>query len=263
LRGDDFVVTVVQDVGICVRQWDWSETSQVVCVLGRESGLVRAVAKGSKRPKAKFSGGVEVPTRGEFQARVKQAEGLSLLTAWDLVETFPKARGTVSGFYAALALVDVAYHAMEHSDPYPAVFDELLACLRAVGEGERRDTLALLWFVWCVLSETGHRPELECDVRTGEAPGPEASWAFAPRLGGLVTGAGDATSGPVWRVRGSTVKLLRGMPSVFDGGGVGFGTFAERPETEAEGRALRLLVEYFKEVFHAEAAALRAFVERG
>ncbi len=255
------MVTPIHDFGICIRQWDWSETSQVVCVLAREHGLIRAVAKGSKRPKSRFSGGVEVPTRGEFQARVKQTEGLSLLTAWDLVETFPKARSTLSAFHASLALVDAAYHAMEHSDPHPAVFDELLASLRVVGDTAQTDAAAVLWFLWCLLSETGHRPDLEADMRTGEALGPETSWAFAPKLGGLVMGAGDSATGLVWRVRGATVRLLRGMPSTFDG--TGFEKWAGGKESaETQGRAMRLLAEYFGEVFHAEAAGLRAFVER-
>ena len=39
----------VKDIAICVRHWDWSETSQTVSILCREHGLVRAVVKGARR----------------------------------------------------------------------------------------------------------------------------------------------------------------------------------------------------------------------
>ncbi len=257
-------MSAIQDLGICIRQWDWSETSQVVCVLGRETGLVRAVAKGSRRPKARYSGGLEVPSAGEFQARLKQGEGLSLLTSWDLSETFPRARTSLSAFHTALALVDVAFHSLEHADPHPAVFDELLATLRAVGESDRTDRIALLWFLWCVLSETGHRPELTIDVRTGGALGPESDWAFAPQLGGFVSSAiPDAGTGPLWRTRATTARLLRTLPSEFGKQGLSvFVAGAPSDRVETERRAARLLAQYFVEVFHCEPDALVTCLER-
>lgn len=46
----------VSDDAVCIRHWDWSETSQTVSLFTRGHGLVRALAKGSKRPKSPYSG---------------------------------------------------------------------------------------------------------------------------------------------------------------------------------------------------------------
>ena len=64
-------MATVTDDAVCIRQWDWSETSQTVSVFAREHGLLRGVAKGSKRENSRFSGGLEVLTRGEVMAIVK------------------------------------------------------------------------------------------------------------------------------------------------------------------------------------------------
>src|SRR5262245_12470421 len=96
----------ITDQAICIRQWDWSETSQTVSLFSREHGILRAVAKGAKRENARFSGGLEVATRGEIIARIKPGDTLSLLIAWDLQEVFPGTRARLQSFHAAMLLMD-------------------------------------------------------------------------------------------------------------------------------------------------------------
>jgi len=63
--------------GVCVRVWDWSETSQTASILTRDLGVVRVIAKGSKREKSDYSGGLEPATCGRLTARLKPGDGLS------------------------------------------------------------------------------------------------------------------------------------------------------------------------------------------
>ena len=46
----------LKDTAICIRRWDFSETSQTVSLLTREHGILRGLAKGAKREKGTFSG---------------------------------------------------------------------------------------------------------------------------------------------------------------------------------------------------------------
>lgn len=249
----------VIDQAVCIRQWDWSETSQTVSVFARGHGIIRGVAKGSKREGSKFSGGLEVLTRGEVVANVKAAEGLALLTAWDLQETFPAARATLSAFYAGMCMLDLVHHAVRDSDPHEGLFDGLVACLRRLGEA-REDRAATLAFLWGVLDETGHRPELDRDVRGGGVLAEAASYGFVPRLGGVTVDdrRGDGADGPVLRVRAETVALLRAVAAASDGD-VAAGELEAEAADAAVGRALRLLAVYFREVFAADPPSLRAF----
>ena len=59
---------ILSDSAICIRCWDYSETSQTVSLLTKENGLIRGIAKGSKRDKGPFSGGFDPLTRGHIVA---------------------------------------------------------------------------------------------------------------------------------------------------------------------------------------------------
>ena len=123
-------VASIIDQAVCIRQWDWSETSQTVSLLCREQGLVRGIAKGSKREKSKFSGGFEVLTRGELQSIMKPTADLATFTAWDLQETFPAVRRSLQSYYSGMYLADLVRHALTERNPHPALFDSLVEALR-------------------------------------------------------------------------------------------------------------------------------------
>jgi DNA repair protein RecO (recombination protein O) len=241
---------MVTDEGVCIRQWDWSETSQTVSIFTRGQGIIRGIAKGAKRENARFSGGIEIMTRAEVISSSKPTDGLTLLAAWDLLETFPAARRSLSAFYAGMGMLDVVQRSLSERDPHPGLYDALVEGLRSLGE-PAADRRALLRVIWKALDETGHRPELARDVSTGGDLEPARSYAFSARLGGLTRDDHGAAPG-VWRVRAETVDLLRALA-------------AGSPPDGDEGavdRATRLLALYFREVFACELPALKAWLER-
>jgi DNA repair protein RecO (recombination protein O) len=250
-----------KDEAVCIRQWDWSETSQTVSLFGRESGVLRAVAKGAKRERGPFSGGLEVLTRGEMIAISKAPPAMATLTAWDLRETFGAVRQSLGAFRAGMYLVDLVHHAVTDADPHPALFDALVSALRALGVGDaapaRRESEAVLRFEWATLSETGYRPELHRDVAGGggglvDSP----TYAFSPRLGGLTADTGLAD---VWRVRSETVRVLRAIDAGGEEAGPeGCGGLSAFP-TGSVARASLLLAHYLREILGREPPAMRAY----
>jgi len=227
------------DQAVCIRHWDWSETSQTVSLLARSHGLLRALAKGSRRPKAPFSGGLELLTLGRAGLIVKPATELALLTEWDLQEIFPALRTSLRAHHAGLYFADLTHHALVDRDPHPALFDALVTALRGLAEPGSVAT-ALLRYQWSVLVETGHRPVVGADAATGEPLRPAAVYRFRPELGGLVMPTGG--SAPGWPVRAQTVAVLRGL----EGGGP-----MEGP-AESVDRANRLLASCLRYVLGRE-----------
>ena len=73
-------VPQLRDIAVCVRHWDFSETSQTVSLLTREHGILRGLAKGSRRDKGDFSGGIDLLTCGEVIAIVKPSGAMATLT---------------------------------------------------------------------------------------------------------------------------------------------------------------------------------------
>jgi DNA repair protein RecO (recombination protein O) len=238
-------VPTVTEQALCIRQWDWSETSQTVSLLGRDSGLVRAIAKGAKRENSRFSGGLEPLTRGEMIAILKPSADLGQLIAWDLQETFPVLRSRLSAFYAGMYMAELVHSALTERDPHPALFDALLAALRALGlPAAERD--AVLRFQWATLVEAGYRPELDADIISGGPLAPARSYLFLARQGGFASDTGAEAPG-AYRVRAETVAGLRDLAA----GGT--------PAPETTERASRLLALYLREILGRDMPSMHAY----
>jgi DNA repair protein RecO (recombination protein O) len=200
----------VIDQAICLRTWDWSETSQTALLFLRRLGALRVLAKGSRRAKAPFSAGLEVATRGEVRVFPRHGAGLSTLASWDLEERYQTPRASLEWFHASLYAVEVVSSSLTELDPHPSLFDALDALL---GTDPASDPIgSVVELQWAALTETGHQPELVAPPAEQPEPGAlnsEAVYWFAPLHGSLVTDARGA--GEIWRVRSQTVELLRSL----------------------------------------------------
>ena len=219
-----------KDQAVCIRDIDWSETSQVVALFTREHGKVRGLAKGSKRTSpgaiARFCGGIDLLTRGELVATTKPSTDLATITEWDLQDPFRHLHTDLRAHRLSMYAADfVAALTMDH-DPHPKVFDGLVWFLQTLGDASAKPqaanvlAAALLRFQWEVLADCGFKPELDRDVVTGQSLEAAASsmLMFDPRAGGVtvesaegVSGLGVNDAGP-WRVRSETIDLLRRLP---------------------------------------------------
>lgn len=253
---------LVSDQAICIRHWDWSETSQTVSLFSREHGLIRGVAKGAKREKSTFSGGIELMTRGEVVASLKNSDTLSTLTSWNLVETFSSSRGSLHGFYGGMAMLDIVQHSMGVADPHPAFFDALVAGLRALAEPSVQRQ-AVLGVVWNALLQTGHAPELRLDIRTGEPLAAVPVYGFWPGLGGFSVQTqppsldAEPAMQTVWKVRRETFLYAFHLASPE---GFESEAFQEIADEQTPKRCLQLMLAYFRWVFSTEAQAFSQFV---
>ena len=206
--------------------------------------MIRGLAKGAKRDRGAFSGGIDILTRGEVQGIVKNTTSLATLTEWNLVETYWATRQNIHAHRAGLFYADVIYRMLTDHDPHPQLFDVFAESLGALGglrgirnwemgnanRGFREracpaDRMSLgikcgnadvtLGFLWAVLCETGYRPELQVDAETGESLDESSpTLAFDPKAGGLVADTGEDGR---WRVRRETVEILRGVAAKGNG----------------------------------------------
>ena len=244
------------DEAICIRQWEWSETSQTCVLFTRGLGLVRALAKGSRRPLSPYSGGVEILTRARIGVIPRPNSDLALLTEWDLAEMFPVLRTSLAVHRCGLYISDLIGHAIHDHDPHVPLYDTTVECLRLL-RGPEDVPSTLLKFQWSLLVETGYRPVLDADVRTGESISPARSYVFSPALGGIAadSAAPDADAGNshasgegrAWRVRAATIDLLRGLAA----NGLS-GVAAAGADALAIDRANRLLASYARYVLGNE-----------
>lgn len=206
-----------KDQALCLRLIDWSETSQIVALLTLEHGKVRGVAKGSKRLNpsaiARFSGGIELLTRGEIVGIIRPSSDLATLVEWDLQDPFHHLRTDLDAQRLAFYAADLANSFLADHDAHPRAFEALSSLLTSLARPTGRDA-AVLTFQWKLLEDCGYRPDLDRDARTGEALPERATYSFAPAAGGFtaydVVGESSDHRGPgPWRVRRETLDLLR------------------------------------------------------
>jgi DNA repair protein RecO (recombination protein O) len=251
----------IKDTAIVLRLVDWSETSQIVGLLTREHGKIAATAKGSKRQTpsvmAKFSGGLELATRGEAVLITRTGRELATLTEWDLVAGHWRLRRDLRAFELAMYAIDLAHHLLQEQDPHPASFDALAVFLEAIGGGgaaapaseePHRRQAALLRLQWALVADAGYAPVLDRDATTGEVLDEGGgAMAFSPTAGGFVTDASDR-----WKVRRGTHRAL----GVVAAGG-SLTALTELDEASIE-RANRLLCAYCRAILDRQLPTMRA-----
>ena len=233
-----------RDHAIVLRCWEFSETSQTVALLCRGLGMLRGLAKGSRRatPSARFGGGFEPLTRGEVGSNLKPGSELASLVEWDLQEIYWGPRRSLDAHYAGMYVADLLFHLVLDHDPHPVLFDATDRCLRALHD-QPSVIASLLSFQWTLLIETGFRPTLTAATATIGAP---VEW-FDPGLGGVVDGQDNPGTRP-WRVRAQTLDVLRTLAAG------GEPPASNRPSI---GRAVRLLGAYLEFVAGREIPSAR------
>lgn len=231
------------DIAVCLRQWDYSETSQTAALLCRRLGLVRVLGKGTRRPDPRFSGGLEIGTLGEAVIVPRASSALAVLAGWDLRETFRASRADLTGYYAAMFALEVALNLLPEGEPHPVVFEALVALLgRGTGEPWAH---AVATYLWTVLSDTGYRPSLGED---GGTNGGDAPLAFSPAQGSIIPAAEARRDGRAWAVLGTTAAALRQIEREGHAGQL---------DPEQAERTGRLLAWYVRELVERELLTLR------
>jgi DNA repair protein RecO (recombination protein O) len=235
----------VTDNAICIRRWDFSETSQTVSLFLRSHGIVRGIVKGAKRARGGFDGGIDLLTHGQVVAIVKPARDLAAVTQWRVLDTFRALREHLAANRAGLYMADLIHHMLTEHDPHPRLFDALCSALHGLGDVDQINR-TLLGFEWTVLLESGFRPQLERDAETGaELPPSTATLGFSATAGGVVADTGGPDR---WRVRRETIDLLRAVAA---------GKPIDDTDAAGHGRAARLLAVYIRELLGAEPKSMR------
>ena len=226
------------DIAICLRQWDYSETSQTAALLCRRLGLVRVLGKGTRRPDPRFSGGLEIGTLGEAVIVPKNSSNLATLAGWDLRETFRASRADLTGYYAAMFAIEVAHSILPEGEPHAAVFDALSAVLSRSPDEPWQ--IAVTDYLWAVLGDTGYQPSTE-----GYIQGP---CAFSPRLGTLMNTQHVKRTDSAWAVLETTAQALCQLEQESNAQGL---------DIEQAERVGRLLAWYVRELVERELSTLR------
>ena len=156
---------LTKDQAICLRVVDYSETSQVVTLFGRQAGKIRAIAKGSKRAKSAFGGPLEPLSFGDVVFSGFQKDKLATLTEFQPQPVRGQLRRNLAALQSAQLAAELLDSLTEEYDPHVELFDHFLGFLEDIEEGragpDRRDIMIrLILFQFVLLHEVGLQPIL-------------------------------------------------------------------------------------------------------
>jgi len=155
------------DQAICIRTSDYSETSQVLGLLTRAGGVVRLLAKGSKRPKSKSGGRIDL--FGEGRCVFAASARGSLGTLIEFVETTSHSalRKDLDRLNAGLYAIELAGALLAEDDPHPEVFDLLHNALGRLGHPDASPPAVLAYYQYRLLRRTGLLPAFDACLACG------------------------------------------------------------------------------------------------
>ena len=224
-------MALARDRCVCLRKLDYSETSQILLLFGREHGLLRVIAKGAhRRTKAgasKFDGGLDLLDVGDAVFTFDPAKELNTLTEWGLREGHLELRRSLRAMYLAQYAAELIALLFQEHDAHPALFDRLAQTLPELATPRAEE--GFLAFQLDLLRESGYLPELghcgECGLPAGES---EHAY-FSPNRGGVVCRNCEGAVPDRMAVDSRLLRLIQGVLRLPRGAG-GNGSAVTMPQ---------------------------------
>jgi DNA repair protein RecO (recombination protein O) len=204
---------LASDLCICLRKFEYSETSQILTLIGRQRGIVRVIAKGAHRKTkagaSKFDGGIDLMDLGQAVMSIDPAREMGTLTEWKLTGAPRELRASLRAIYLGLSACEIVATLIEEHDPHPDAFDLLSTSLNEL-RAERVEQTYLA-FVIDLLEAAGYLPELTACVSCGKPVADQQRISFSPRRGGVVCADCETPITDRMTIDARLLRLMRGI----------------------------------------------------
>jgi len=170
---------------INVGSFPLGESDKVLTLFSAERGIVRAVAKGARKPGSKIGGRADLLNLN----RLLMATGRSLeiISQAETIETFPRLRDDLTRLSFALYYAELTSHfGLGLSLESDAYLDFLCQSLKEQAGGEQDAAVLCLQFELKLLEWLGYQPELDCCVQCRDPLSDYRIEVFNFELGGIV-----------------------------------------------------------------------------
>lgn len=206
---------------ICLRAIDYSETSQVLHFLTRGAGTVRVLGKGTKRPRSKSGGAIDLLSEGQLLFSTGRAQGLAVLLEFTETTCHSALRKEASRLNAAVYMLELISAMLAEGDPHAEVFDLLHNALGRLGHADAPVQAVLAYFQWRLLRHVGLLGQLSTCVGCGRAIAGQGRGHrhheqvfFSSTQGGLICAGCRHTAGEKLPLGPQTPQTLAGLAAL-------------------------------------------------
>ena len=173
-------MALYRDQGVVLRSWKVGEADRIVNVMPRDTGKVRAIAKGVRKTRSKFGARLDPTSFGAFQFYEGRGD-LDIVTQVEAAESYGNIRSDLDRFARASAMLESVDQLAPERDPNPRLFDMLVGALRTLDAND--SPLVVAGFFWKALALEGFEPYVEQCVECGAT---EPLVAFDMNSGGVL-----------------------------------------------------------------------------
>lgn len=197
-------MSVYRDQGIVLRTWKLGETDRILHVLTQGRGLVRAVAKGVRRPGSRFGGRLEPYSHVDLQ--LYAGRNLDVVSQAELIEAFATVREDYALSASAATMVEAADRVAQEGERNLPVFLLLRAGLQALAARPPYPAIFVDAFLLRLASVSGFHVFIEACALC-RAPGPHPFLSITAG-GALCRGCAPVGSRALDRDTIALVRLL-------------------------------------------------------
>jgi DNA repair protein RecO (recombination protein O) len=205
---------------ICLQTTDYSETSQVVHFLTRQTGVVRLLAKGTKRPKSKSGGAIDLLSEGDLLFSVKDTGALGTLMEFSETVSHTSLRRDSRRLNTSLYMLELVREMLAEGDPHRGVFDLLHRALQRLAQEDAPISAVLAYFQWRLLRHVGLLGDLDaccaCGVSVQEMS-QQAEVYFSSRQGGLLCDGCEGSQQEKFHLEPATLAALATLTAAESG----------------------------------------------
>lgn len=167
-----------KDEAVVLRTMRLGEADRIITLAGKNSGKIRAVAKGVRRTKSRFGGRLE-PFSHLSLVLWRGKSGLDTVTQAEIIEPFRAVRENLELFSLGQVMLEACDRVIQESEPSARMLGNLVDSLhRLSSDGS---PLVLAGFLLRLCAIAGFAPCMEACAECGKP----ASW-FSPPQGGAV-----------------------------------------------------------------------------
>ena len=182
-------VRLIQTDSLVLHVFDYRETSRIVRLATRSVGIVSVVARGARRPRTRFSPGLDLFASGVAHLALHPTRDLHTMNGFDLAAARPELAESIARFMAASVVSELCLR-FGREDESGRVFGAATALLDEIRRAadERVAGLAL-GGAWRLAAELGFAPVLDACASCHAPLQEDGPVTFQHHTGGALCGA--------------------------------------------------------------------------
>ena len=149
---------LIETEGLILKSYSLAEADKIVVLLTQDEGLVRGVAKGAKRLKSRFGGGLEPFSIVHVTYFQKEERELVSISQIELVKSFFESASDPQFLQKFSYLVDLLMEFAPPHDPNEKLYRMVKVCLETASENHASLDIIALYFELWILRLGGYLP---------------------------------------------------------------------------------------------------------